>query len=322
MYAVCDDSPAVLLLVTRQHGVATRAQLTHVGLNQHSIRAQLAARRWQSWGAHVVILHNSKPTRRQLMWAAVLDAGYPAALASHTALELHGFKPFAREAAPLHLLIERGAKVTAHPTIVVHESRRLKPEFHVEVSGLPCTDIARSAIDAAAWQPWPRFACALVAAVVQQRLCTVNDLDQAMQYVGRVRHKAHVREALRDIRGGSEALSEIDLIRLCRRFGLLEPVRQVKRTDEDGRRRYLDAEWKLEDGRRIVLEVDGAHHLDISSWQTDMCRERAVVIAGAQVLRATSVEVRVEPAQIVTDLVAIGVPRVVRTQLSPRSTGF
>ena len=71
-----------------------------------------------------------------------------------------------------------------------------------------------------------------------------------------------------------------------------------------------------------MLEVDGAHHVDVPSWQADMRRERAVVIGGAQVLRATSVEVRVEPAQIVNDLVAIGVPRLVRTQLSYRSTGF
>jgi hypothetical protein len=322
MYAIGDVASALGFLATDQQRVVTRTQLIDLGLNQHTIRAQLAARRWQSWGAHVVILHNFEPTRQQLMWAAALDAGYPAALASHTALELHGFRPFAREAGQLHLLIERGAKVSRHPMIVVHESRRLKPEFHVKVSGLPCTDVARSAIDAAAWQPWPRFACALVAAVAQQRLCTVDDLDAAMRYVGRVRHKPHLREAIRDIRGGSEALSEIDLIRVCRRFGLLEPDRQVKRTDQHGRFRYLDAEWKLKDGRRVVLEVDGSHHLDVPSWQADMRRERAVVIGGAQVLRATSVEVRVEPAQIVNDLVAIGVPRLVRTQLSYRSTGF
>jgi hypothetical protein len=91
MYAIGDDAPALGLLATDQHGVAARTQLIDLGLNQHTIRAQLAARRWQSWGAHIVIWHNFEPTRRQLMWAAVLDAGYPAALASHTALELHGF---------------------------------------------------------------------------------------------------------------------------------------------------------------------------------------------------------------------------------------
>jgi hypothetical protein len=46
----------------------------------------------------------------QLMWVAVLDAGYPSALASHTALELAGFQGFAAEAAQIHLLVPRGAK--------------------------------------------------------------------------------------------------------------------------------------------------------------------------------------------------------------------
>jgi hypothetical protein len=312
MYAIPEASTALCSLLAQQDGVATRVQLNDLGFNQHAIRAQISARRWQNWGFHVVILHNFKPTRKQLMWAAVLDAGYPAALGSHTALEQHGFKPFAREAEQIHLLIERGAKVTAHPMITVHESRRLKPEYHVAAAGLPCTSAPRSAIDAAAWQPWPRFACALVAAVVQQGLCTADDLEQEMRYVGRVRHKAHLREAIRDIRGGSQALSEIDLARLCRRFGLQEPDRQTKRTDAHGRLRYLDAEWKLQDGRRMVLEVDGSHHFEVESWQADMRRERGVVIGGAHVLRATAVEVRVEPKQIASDLLAIGVPRVVR----------
>jgi hypothetical protein len=147
--------------------------------------------------------------------------------------------------------------------------------------------------------------------VVQQQLCTANELDRALEYVGRVRHKAHLREAIRDIRGGSQALSEIDLIRVCRRFGIQEPDRQVKRFDSHGRLRYLDAEWKLSDGRRVVLEVDGAHHLDVQSWQVDMRRERGLVVRGAQVLRATAIEMRVEPAHVVADLCAIGVPRVV-----------
>ena len=333
MYAITFKYPALSPLAEAQCGVATRQQLIGLGVTLSMIEAHVAAQRWTTWGSHVVIMHNFEPTRSQLMWAAVLDAGYPAALASHTALELHGFKAFAGEAKQVHLLIERGAKVpmqyrattgsqTTHPLITVHESRRVNPEFHVEMAGLRCTDIARSAIDAAAWQPWPRFACAQVAAVVQQGLCTAEDLDRTLRYVGRVRHKAHLRQAIRDIRGGSQALSEIDLVRLCRRFGLQEPDRQVKRSDRGGRLRYLDAEWKLVNGRRVVLEVDGAHHLDVASWQADMRRERGVVIGGAQVLRTTSVEVRVEPSQIAADLLAIGVPKVVRTQRRYSAAGF
>lgn len=291
----------------------TRQQLIDLGLNHFEIRAQLAARRWTTWGAHVVVLHNAGPARHQLMWAGLLDAGEPAALVSHTALELARFRDFSREAASIHLMVPRGARVTQDPAITVHESRRVQPEDHVLVDGLRCTDVARSSLDAAAWQPWPRFACALVAAVVQQRLCTVERLDEAMQRTGRIRHKAYLREALRDIAGGAEALSELDLCRVCRRSGLQEPIRQVRRRGADGRVRYLDAEWVLDDGRRIVLEVDGAHHLEVEHWQADIRRERGLVAGGTTVLRATSLELRLDPAPVVADLLAAGVPRVVRT---------
>jgi hypothetical protein len=256
----------------------------------------------------VIVLHNGALSRRQLMWAALLDAEPDAALASHTALELAGFRSFATEAASVHLLVERGAKVHCHPEVMVHESRRLHPEHHVATAGLRRTSTPRSVLDAAAWQPWPRFACALAAAAVQQRLCSVADLESALQHVGRIRHKAHLRTALADIAGGSEAISELDLLRLCRRFGLREPDRQVRRRDRSGRLRYLDAEWRLPDGSRLVLEVDGAHHLDVQHWEADIRRERGLVISGARVLRATSIEVRLEPAQLAADLVALGVP--------------
>src|SRR4051812_34032412 len=175
-------------LALRQQSVVTRQQLVGLGVNQFEVRAQLAARRWTTWGAHVVVLHNAAPTRTQLMWAALLDAGEPAALVSHTALELSGFRDFARQADLVHLMVPRGAKVSALPGIAVHESRRVQAEDHVRRQGLRCTGVARSALDAAAWQRWPRFACALVAAVVQQRLCTVEQLDEALGRAGRIRH--------------------------------------------------------------------------------------------------------------------------------------
>lgn len=295
-------------LAAHQEGVATRGQLHGAGLSADLVQAQLDADRWQRWGHHVVVLHNGELTRRQLMWAWVLDAGPAAALASHTALELAGFVPFATEAAQIHLLVPRGAKVVQDARLVVHESRRLDPGRHVRRLGLPCTPLERSALDAAAWQPWPRFACAMVASVVQQRLTTAQLLEHELAHVGRVRHKAHLRTALLDIGGGAEALSEIDLVVLCRRSRLQPPVQQRKRRGADGSVRYLDAEWRLPDGSLLVLEVDGAHHLSVGQWQSDMRRERAVVLSGRRVLRATSVEVRLEPQLVAADLRAAGVP--------------
>jgi uncharacterized protein YxjI len=138
-------------------------------------------------------------------------------------------------------------------------------------------------------------------------MCTAEQLERTLAVVGRVRHKQHMRLATADIAGGCQALGEIDVARLCRRFRLRPPDRQKVRRDPAGRHRYLDCEWDL-DGSTVVLEVDGSHHLEVEHWEADMKRERKVVISRRWVLRASNYEVRHAPAEIAKDLVAMGVP--------------
>lgn len=185
--------------------------------------------------------------------------------------------------------------------------------------GLPRTDTARSVLDAAAWQPYPRFACLMVAAAVQQRVTTAVRLDAAMRTVGRIRHKAYLRLAIADVSSGAESLGEIDLAHLCRKFGLVPPTRQSRRKDAAGRWRYLDSEWELPDGEVVVLEIDGGHHLEVMHWQADMKRERAFVITRRWVLRATVYEVRLEASAVFSDLRAIGVPTLAELSASHRA---
>jgi hypothetical protein len=308
LFPGAEDKPKLLQLAKRQLGVLHRRQLDELDLTPGYVSAQLSARRWSAVGHKVVVLQNAPLQRDQLLWLAVLDAEGLVALGSHTSLELGGFTPIAREAREIHLVVTRGAKVSRFAGIRVHESRRLRPQDVIQRDGLPCTGVERSAIDAAAWQPFPRFACLMLAAVVQQRLTSAARLDAEMRTVGRVRHKAYMRLALLDIADGAQSLGELDLATLCRRFGLVPPIRQVIRRDAAGRRRYLDAEWRLPNGEIVVLEVDGSHHLDVANWQADMKRERSVVVTRRRLLRATAFEVRLEAAVIAADLRALGVP--------------
>ena len=308
MYAATDGMPELSRAACSQNGVIRRDQCLVIGLHRSYIRNQLDAQRWTAWGDKVLLLQNAQPSRRQLMWIAVLDASPVAALCSHTSLELAGFKSFAAEAKQIHLLVPRGAKVTRFPGVVVHESRRLGEERWTRGGGLVRTEVPRSVIDAAAWQPWPRFACLMLASAVQQRVCTPAELEQALRYVGRVRHKAHLRVALADIAGGAHSLGELDVAAICRRHGLVSPHRQKSRRDQQGKWRFLDCEWDLPSGEIVVLEIDGGHHMDVAHWQADMQRERGIVISRRWVLRATTIEVRLEPAVIVADLKAMGVP--------------
>src|SRR5581483_10777925 len=106
-----------------------------------------------------------------------------------------------------------------------------------------------------------------------------------------------------DIGGGSQALSEIDFVRLCRRHGLPVPIRQEMRRERSGRRRYLDATWRRTDGRSVIAEVDGALHLAPRRWWDDQLRQNELTLSDALVLRFPSVIVRAEP-QVVAEQLA------------------
>jgi uncharacterized protein DUF559 len=295
-------------LLEQQCGVATLEQLVGAGLTVHQVKANVDARRWTRYGDRCVLTHNAVPTRRQSMWIALLDNRCPTALCGFSALEVRGFRFFGDEPQLIHVVVPRGSVYHRFPGVHVHESRRFRPGDIEHVDRLPVLAAARSALDAAAWQPHARYACAVLAAVVQQRVCTADDLARELPRVGRIRHKAAMRLTVLDVAGGAEALSELDVGRMCRRFSLCPPSRQRTRRDRHGRKRYLDCEWTLRDGRIVVLEVDGSHHLLVEHWEADVKRERGVVTSGRSVLRATANEVRHEPEAVVADLVAIGVP--------------
>jgi hypothetical protein len=175
-------------LMARQDGVLLRAQLRACDVSPDYVDAQLDARRWQQVGPLLVANHDGPLTYRQRLWAAVLNAGEPAALSARTAAAEAGLTGW--EAEVIEIVVPRGAKVPRIDGlgVKVHESRRFSAE-DVHPSWLPPqTRPERSVIDAAAWTRSPRATCGLVAAA----------LDQA----GRVRHHRLLRSALADIGGG------------------------------------------------------------------------------------------------------------------------
>lgn len=77
-------------------------------------------------------------------------------------------------------------------------------------------------------------------------------------------------------------MAERDVLTMCDSFGIPRPDRQTARVDSAGRRRYTDAEWRLADGRVVVLEVDGGFHMHAEHWSADIERElRALGILGS-----------------------------------------
>lgn len=275
--------------------VLSAAELRRRGWPHAAIRAQVDARRWQRVG-RAVILHNGTLHPGERRRVALLNCGPRAVLTAFTAAEEHGLAGWGRQ--QIHVLVPAGARIarSRDPMLRLHYTGNpaATPRLHAR----RLHKIAPALLVAAGTFTRPRPACGILAAGVQQRLVSAEQLTDALVAASRLRHHAALRAAVRDIAQGAEALSEIDFVRLCRRFRLPRPNQQGVRLEPSGRRRYLDAEWTRRDGRRLVVEVDGALHLIVRKWWDDQRRQNELTIAGDIVLRFPSVIVRTEPAAV------------------------
>jgi len=279
--------------------VLGRAELAELGCTESQLRARLAAGRWRTLGS-AVVLHNGPLARRERWQAALLNCGPRSVLGSFTAAEAAGLRGWERD--DVHVLAPAGV---ARPSIdefdvVLHRTADLARQDPMRTRRIQRTEHAL--VLAASSFARPRPAVGIVAAGVQQRLTTARHLAEALGLASRTRHRSALTAAVDDIAGGAQALSEIDFARLCRRHRLPVPVRQSVRRGPGGRRRYLDAEWLRQDGRRVVVEVDGAVHLVPTRWFEDQIRHNEIVLANSLVLRFPSVVVRTEPALVVDQL--------------------
>jgi hypothetical protein len=292
----------VELLLTGQDAVARLDQLLAVGVTLADIANQIAWGRWQHAGPTVVVAHNGPLTPSQQECASVLGAGRRAALCGRSAATRQGLEGW--DDGLVHVLVERGTTPPLLPLpVAIHESRRYLPAIDPHPMRVPpMTRFERSVVDAAAWTHHPRSACGLVIAGVQQRLTNAGRLLGELRTAGAVRHRRLLRGVLADVEGGAQALSEVDFGRLCRRYGLPSPLRLSVRTDRQGRRRYVDAEFRTRRGKKLLVEIDGAVHLIVGSYWSDMARANEIVIAGRSLLRFPTVALYVDEALVIDQL--------------------
>jgi hypothetical protein len=288
-------------------------QVLHVGsalryMSRGALRWQVDSGRWQQPCHGVVVAHSGPMTEQQRLWAAALWAGPDAVLAGLTAAAMEGFKGFAdryqANERPIHLLVPVGRptkKARPDLPLVVHYSRLLGPDAVHPLKQPPRTRIARSLVDAAAWMATERGAQAVLAAGVQQQLVRAKDLLTVVAANQRLHRRKLIAETLGDIEGGAHALSELDFTRLViRACKVPEPDRQSCREDSRGRRRYLDAVWEKQ---KVVVEIDGAQHMDPLQYWDDMDRDNQLRRDGYQVLRFPAWIVRYNPGYVAAEIV-------------------
>ena len=301
-----DRREAAAGIAAIQHDVLHRQQLYARGWTVEQVRHEIEQGRWRSVAPAVVVLHSGPLSHEQRLWLGVLHAGRGAVLTHLTACVEAGLRWTAP--ATIDVLTPKGDLVSPLPGFRFRQTHRPYAYWVDREARLPRLRVEHAALLAAERDRHLRRAIGLLAAHVQQGLSDPDRLLTAASQIRKLRHGAFFKLALADIAGGAQSFAEIDVGRLCSEAGLPPPDRQVLRRDRDGRRRYLDCEWRLPDGRIVVLEIDGSFHMRTEHWWRDMKRERSVVVSGRSVLRCSSIEIRLEPWSIVRDLVEIGVP--------------
>jgi very-short-patch-repair endonuclease len=296
-----NQQPGLADLLRAQDGVLdTESALSW--MSRSELRWRIASGRWQRPCRGIFVAHSGPVTESQRVWAALLWAGSGAVLAGLTAARLDQLQGFSdRDTAagrPVHVLLPSQRSVRRRLSglpVVVHYSIALGPGDIHPLRQPPRTRMARSLVDAAAWMATDRGAQAVLAAGVQQRLVRVEDLMAVVTGNQRLPRRGLIKNTLHDIAGGAQALSELDFTRLLRRHRLPEPDRQAQRLDSTGRRRWLDALWEA---ARLIVEVDGIHHLDAAQYWADMDRDNDFTLTGYRVLRFPAFAVRYNSGQV------------------------
>lgn len=297
------DADELDWLTFEQQDVLTAAQAADL-IGRGKVRGRLAAKQWRRVCRGVLVTHNGPLTYGQSLWVAVLAAGPNAVLAGLPAAREGGLR--FGGSGPIHVLVaaNRGYADLRRrlpidlPGVAVHRTSLL-PDGHIQLGRPTRTTLARSLLDAAQWAQTDDTARAMVAAAFQQRLITLAEIVAVAERMPRAKRRSLVLETARDADGGAHALSELDLVRLCRRFRLPRPNLQEQRRDSAGRNRYIDAYWRQ---WRLQVEVDGAHHLDVRQWEADMRRQNEVWVGGDRILRFSAWTVRHRPAEVAAQI--------------------
>jgi hypothetical protein len=275
--------------------VLSRAQLAGAGYDSDATRRRATTGEWQQVG-NAFVLHSGIPSNDQLQWAAVLTAPGLVAVTARTAATRYGLRGFGPTAVDV-LVPHADGSLARIDGVHWHESRRFSERDVAIGFGLPMVSRGRAIVDAAAWTPNPRVACALMAAAVQQGIVPTSALRHELAAAGAVRHGRILRSIVADIEGGADSLAEIDFFKLARKAGLPPPIRQSIRVDSAGRRRYLDADFGT-----FVVEVDGGLHLHAQNYWDDARRQNELVLGGDRVLRFPSIAIRLEEDVVLAQL--------------------
>jgi hypothetical protein len=310
-------------LLARQHGVISLAQAERLGLSMTTIRYRIRpGGTWQRVLPGVYFAFSGSGIPDQFDMAAVLYCGTGCAITGLAALRQWGVRlpePRARwqalRSAPrrdqppevVDVLVSAERRRTSRDYVRIHRTNRF-PRMVTVRDEIPATLIPRALADAALLLDDVRDIRAVVAAAVQQRVCTPSELNAELG-VSRLHNAARVRSVLAEVTGGIRSSPEGDLMDLIKKARLPMPCFNARLYFNGEMLAVPDAWWPA---AGVAVEVDSREwHMSPEQWEHTMRRHAAMAAAGIRVLHFTPRQLRTEPDLVIgriRDALKIGTP--------------
>jgi hypothetical protein len=280
-------------VLSRQHGVITRAQAMACGLTDKAIRHRIRSDGpWRPLLRGVYVTQTGTPGPDQLDVAALLYAGPGSVLTGEAALCRFGLG--APRPARVDVLVPALSRHASRGFVRIHRCARL-PEFHGVDGEIRYVLPARAVADAARGLTSLREVRALVAGAVQRGWCLLADLSQELAE-GPTVGSALLRQVLAEVAGGIRSSAEGDFGDLVTRARLPLPMYNARLFAGSTLLGVADAWWPA---AGVVAEVDSREwHLSPEAWERTMARHAKMTAAGILVLHFTPRQIRTDPGQV------------------------
>jgi len=290
------DEQALADLLRPGTSVATHSELREIGVPSSTITLRIRdGGPWQRVLPGVVAGHKGVLTRFEQRLGALRYAGPDSALTGLDALDLHGLRTRAlRRIDRVHVLIPHRSQRSSHGFALLTRSRRAITS--VVRGGLRVVPVARAVVDACRREGALDDVRELVAAAVQQRLCTVAEVAVEVALAQRQR-TALPRAVLAEVAAGVRSVAEARLRAGFDRYGVPQPRWNAEvRNDAGELVVVLDGYWEELDAELEINSVEW--HLSPGAFKRTTQRQRVVVLTG----RST---ISVLPSEIDDDLEGI-----------------
>jgi hypothetical protein len=224
----------------------------------------------------VVATHSGAITWDQECWGAVVRVGPCSALSGDAGLIHHGMKMGDVRVIDVVRAGVAGKRWRTTQGTLVRPHQLARFATHVVDDGIPVVRAPLAVVHAAVWAPSPRAAEWRICTAVQQQVATAADIRSAVLSNLHLPRADAMLIVLDDVELGAHAMSELDFLRLCRRYDLPEPDELQVKVRVGGKTRYLDARWRKQ---RVRAEIDGQHHMWVANWEADLLRSNDLAIS-------------------------------------------